>query len=249
MIICLYLVSPSIVHRPLRNENQLLRFMLRSIAYIHACVMHNNTKRGGDHVHIHFQLRGASFQAIGWLQAFSSRFSLYKLVDNCWLLAICRPSVKILLIHPFLFCFPLADSRAQKGIYQHAIRYHGRGYRFMLNLSYCHYVVCLKEGPPPEPSAYTGYDQAEDYLKKLRRRYIIGGVWSVSQLHNSVASGTSPKLFMTLVYILQLRVILYQEYLFIIESLAPTPTLKRVASLMEWEVYHSCTRWWHLGPY
>lgn len=70
----------------------------------------------------------------------------------------------------------IADSRAQKGIYQHAIRYHGRGYRFMLNLSYCHYVVCLKEGPPPEPSAYTGYDQAEDYLKKLRRRYIIGGV-------------------------------------------------------------------------
>ncbi|XP_072040499.1 large ribosomal subunit protein uL22m-like [Amphiura filiformis] len=70
----------------------------------------------------------------------------------------------------------IAESLVGKGKHDHAIRYHGRGFKFLLDLSYCHYYVCLREGPPPEKPVFTGYDQAERYMNKLRYRYIKQGL-------------------------------------------------------------------------
>ncbi|PIK41890.1 putative 39S ribosomal protein L22, mitochondrial, partial [Apostichopus japonicus] len=58
----------------------------------------------------------------------------------------------------------------------HAIRFHAKGRNSVLDLVYCHYFVCLKEGPPPEEQKFTGYDQADDYVKLLRERKILGSL-------------------------------------------------------------------------
>lgn len=64
----------------------------------------------------------------------------------------------------------VAASFATRARSEHAMRYHAKGRSSVLDLVYCHYFVCLREGPPPEKPHFTGYDQAEDYVKLLRQR-------------------------------------------------------------------------------
>lgn len=70
----------------------------------------------------------------------------------------------------------IAASFAARAKSEHAVRYHAKGRNSILDLVYCHYFVCLREGPPPEEPKFTGYDQAEDYVKLLRQRNIYGAL-------------------------------------------------------------------------
>ncbi|XP_038055224.1 39S ribosomal protein L22, mitochondrial-like [Patiria miniata] len=67
----------------------------------------------------------------------------------------------------------IAKSFVAKGEYDHAMRIHAKGRFGILDLVYCHFYVCLKEGPPPKKVEATGYDQAQHYMDSLRKRTII----------------------------------------------------------------------------
>ncbi|XP_063784444.1 large ribosomal subunit protein uL22m isoform X2 [Pseudophryne corroboree] len=68
----------------------------------------------------------------------------------------------------------IADSFSGKGTYLKRIRYHGRGRFGIMDKVYCHYFVKLVEGPPPpKEEPVTGFQQAQEYVQKLRNRTII----------------------------------------------------------------------------
>ncbi|KAG8579611.1 hypothetical protein GDO81_010966 [Engystomops pustulosus] len=68
----------------------------------------------------------------------------------------------------------VADSFSGKGTYLKRIRYHGRGRFGIMDKVHCHYFVKLVEGPPPpKEKPITGFQQATEYVQKLRNRTII----------------------------------------------------------------------------
>ncbi|XP_077122532.1 large ribosomal subunit protein uL22m isoform X1 [Ranitomeya variabilis] len=68
----------------------------------------------------------------------------------------------------------VADSFSGKGTYLKRIRIHGRGKFGIMDKVHCHYFVKLVEGPPPpKEQPITGFQQAEDYVQKLRSRTIL----------------------------------------------------------------------------
>ncbi|CAH1267610.1 MRPL22 [Branchiostoma lanceolatum] len=71
----------------------------------------------------------------------------------------------------------VAESLALKGRHTQQIRYHGRGHFGIMHCGYCHYLVRLKEGPPPPKKRDpTGYDKARNYMESLRKRTIQMGL-------------------------------------------------------------------------
>ncbi|XP_013859535.1 large ribosomal subunit protein uL22m [Austrofundulus limnaeus] len=67
----------------------------------------------------------------------------------------------------------LEQSFSAKGQYQKRIRYHGKGYCAIMNLSYCHYFVKLVEGLPPKVEESTSIDKAKEFVQKLKNRTIV----------------------------------------------------------------------------
>ncbi|XP_070553515.1 large ribosomal subunit protein uL22m-like [Ptychodera flava] len=70
----------------------------------------------------------------------------------------------------------IARSFVGKGLYEHAVTYHGRGGSGMASIVYSHYFVKLKEGPPPPKKIVTGHDKAKEYIEELKQRTIIHGL-------------------------------------------------------------------------
>ncbi|XP_077984520.1 large ribosomal subunit protein uL22m-like [Glandiceps talaboti] len=70
----------------------------------------------------------------------------------------------------------IADSFVGKGMYEHAVRFHGRGGQGMVSIVYCHYFVKLKEGAPPQQKIITGHDKAKEYIEELKQRTITHGL-------------------------------------------------------------------------
>ncbi|XP_017288231.1 39S ribosomal protein L22, mitochondrial [Kryptolebias marmoratus] len=67
----------------------------------------------------------------------------------------------------------VAESFSGKGQYLKRIRYHGKGMFGIMDKVYCHYFVKLVEGAPPKTEERTSFDQAKDYIQKLKNRTII----------------------------------------------------------------------------
>ena len=74
----------------------------------------------------------------------------------------------------------VADSHVGRAMIVKGMRKHA-GPRFgTVHYRYCHYFVCLREGPPPEqyytPWKETGNEKMEGYLQKLRKRRVWGSL-------------------------------------------------------------------------
>ncbi|XP_062289401.1 39S ribosomal protein L22, mitochondrial [Scomber scombrus] len=67
----------------------------------------------------------------------------------------------------------VAESYSGKGKYLKRIRYHGRGMFGIMEKVYCNYFVKLVEGSPPKTEEKTSFDQAKEYVERLKNRTII----------------------------------------------------------------------------
>ncbi|KAM7374028.1 hypothetical protein PAMP_006705 [Pampus punctatissimus] len=67
----------------------------------------------------------------------------------------------------------VAESYTGKGRYLKRLRYHAKGMFGIMDKVYCHYFVKLVEGSPPKTEEKISFDQAKEYVERLKNRTII----------------------------------------------------------------------------
>ncbi|XP_014671497.1 PREDICTED: 39S ribosomal protein L22, mitochondrial-like isoform X2 [Priapulus caudatus] len=75
----------------------------------------------------------------------------------------------------------IAESLAGRSSYIKGLRRHGRARYGMVEYKYCHYMVKLQEGSPPEhyyPPPPNHWQMMEEYLANWRRRTVLNGLKS-----------------------------------------------------------------------